>query len=173
MAQDTGVPSGAADIVTCGQSLHDMEPDGTLAEVHRILKPGGVFAAYDYDWPPIVHPEAEQAFFAFVDRVLALRATHAIKSDMQQWRKQEHLERLGRDGKFRYVRELALHQRERCTAERWVGFALTLGHVPPVQDLGLSDAELGLDELRRVADRTLGERGLPWYVSYRVRAAVK
>ncbi len=43
---------------------------------------------------------------------------------------------------------------------------------PPV-DLGLSDAELGLTAFRRVAERTLGAEGLPWYVSYRVRVAVR
>ena len=41
----------SADIVTCSQSFHWMEPEPTLAEIARILRPGGVFAAYDYDWP--------------------------------------------------------------------------------------------------------------------------
>jgi SAM-dependent methyltransferase len=51
----TGLPSDCADMVTCSQSLHWMEPEPTFAEVVRILKPGGLFAAYDYDWPPTVH----------------------------------------------------------------------------------------------------------------------
>src|SRR4030095_11898955 len=42
----TGVPDGAADIVTCAQSFHWMEPESTFTEVARILRPGGVFAAY-------------------------------------------------------------------------------------------------------------------------------
>ena len=65
------------------------------------------------------------------------------------------------------------HYVERCTAERLVEFACTIGIVLPVLDLGLSDGELGLTALRDVAERTLGADGLPWYVSYRVRAAVK
>ena len=40
-------------------------------------------------------------------------------------------------------------------------------------DLGLPEAELGLDALRQVAERTLGDGGLPWYVSYRVHVAVR
>jgi SAM-dependent methyltransferase len=51
---DTGLESGVADIVLAVQALHWMEPDGTLAEVARILRPGGVFAAVDADWPPAV-----------------------------------------------------------------------------------------------------------------------
>jgi hypothetical protein len=68
---------------------------------------------------------------------------------------------------------MLVHQREPCSAERWVGFALTLGHVLPVLDLGPGDQDLGLTTLRAVADRTLGSTGLPWYVSYRVRIAVR
>src|SRR5438093_936172 len=32
-AQETGLPDGAADVVTCSQSLHWMEPEPTFAEV--------------------------------------------------------------------------------------------------------------------------------------------
>ena len=173
VAQKTGLPDGSADVVTCSQSLHDMEPESTMLEVDRILRVGGVFAAYDYDVPPAVHPDAEAAFAALVRHVLDLRKQHGIRSAMQQWDKDEHVARLRHGGRFRYVKEVGLHHTEPCTAERWVGFALTLGFVPPVLDLGLPESEIGLDELRRVAAKTLGDRGLPWYVSYRVRIAIK
>jgi SAM-dependent methyltransferase len=173
VAQQTGVPAGAADIVTCAQSLHHTEPVGTMAEIGRILRSGGVFAAYDYDWPPMIHWEANRAFDAFIDGVRALRARHGIRSEQEQWGKDEHVERMRSSGLFRQVSELSLHNVERCTAERWVGFACSISTVLPVLDLGLSDGELGLTALREVAERTLGAEGLPWYVSYRVRAAVK
>ena len=47
----TGLADACADIVTCVQSLHWMEPGATFAEIARILRPGGVFAAVDCDWP--------------------------------------------------------------------------------------------------------------------------
>jgi len=68
VAQQTGVPAGAADIVTCAQSLHHTEPVGTMAEIGRILRSGGVFAAYDYDWPPIVDPEVDDAYAEYQRR---------------------------------------------------------------------------------------------------------
>ncbi len=172
VAQATGLRDAVADIVTCSQSLHHMEPESLLTEVARILRPGGVFAAYDYDWPPVVHPEAEAAFFAFMDRIIALRAHHGLRSESQRWRKDERIPRLERGG-FRYARELLLHHGEACTAERWVGFALTIAIVPPVLDLGLSDEALGLDTFRRTAARVFGGRTLPWHVSYRVHVGIK
>lgn len=41
------VESGSADIVTCSQAFHWMEPKSTLEEVDRVLSKGGIFAAYD------------------------------------------------------------------------------------------------------------------------------
>ena len=37
----TGLADACADIVTCAQSLHWMQPDVTFKEVDRILRPGG------------------------------------------------------------------------------------------------------------------------------------
>src|SRR5579859_3330170 len=49
LSYQTGLPAQSAAIVTCSQSLHWMEPQPTFAEIGRILCPGGLFAAYDYD----------------------------------------------------------------------------------------------------------------------------
>lgn len=172
-AHQTGVPDDAADIVTCAQSFHWMEPEGTLAEVARMLRSGGVFAAYDYDWPPTVHWEVEEVFSACVARVRELERRHGGEGHMRQWAKSEHLARVRASGRFRYAKEILLHSAGSGTAEGLVGFARTLGQVTRMLDLGFSDAELGLDQLRQVAERALGDRGLPWYFSYRIRVGVK
>jgi SAM-dependent methyltransferase len=39
-----------------------MEPASTLAEIARILRPGGLFAAYEYDFPPALNWELEQVY---------------------------------------------------------------------------------------------------------------
>jgi len=59
----TDLPSGSADVVLAVQALHWMDPTPTFAEIARILRPGGVFAALDCDWPPSVgNASAEQAW---------------------------------------------------------------------------------------------------------------
>lgn len=64
-AHDTGLPTECADVVIAVQAFHWMEPESTLAEVDRCLRPGAVFAAIDCDWPPIVGDAvAEQAWDA-------------------------------------------------------------------------------------------------------------
>lgn len=81
----TGLADGCADVVLAVQALHWMEPTSTFTEVARILRPGGVFAALDCDWPPAVgNAVAEQAWHtaratvAWHERKMAGRASGAV-----------------------------------------------------------------------------------------------
>jgi SAM-dependent methyltransferase len=168
-AQETGLPAGDADLVTCSQSFHWMEPEPTLAEVARILRPGGVFAAYDYDWPPVCNWEVEQAFSELVRRVGKARG---IPKKLR-YDKSDHLDRMEASGHFRFVREVPLHSRERGSAQRIVGMALSLGPLAVLLEGGKSEEELGLAQLREAADRAFGDREVEFVMGYRVRLGVK
>jgi SAM-dependent methyltransferase len=168
-AQETGLAEGAADLVTCSQSFHWMEPEPTLAEAARILRPGGVFAAYDYDWPPVVHWEVEAAFEELIRRVGRLRAG----GGRMRYEKSGHLERIRAGGHFRHAREVVLHSRERGSAARIVGMALSLGPLTVLLNEGVSEEDVGLAALREAADRALGEREVELFLCYRVRLGVR
>jgi len=169
-AQATGLPDGVADIVTSSQSFHWMEPRATLAEAARILLPGGVFAAYDYDWPPIVHPEVEAAFEEMLERVGERRVVGG--RGRMRYPKDGHLDQIRESGHFRYARELVCHSRERGNAERIVGMAFSLGPLTVLLDQA-SEKELGLEQLREVSHRVLGEREVEIFLGYRIRIGVK
>ena len=164
-AEATGLPDESADIVTCSQSFHWMDPEPTLTEVARILRPGGVFAAYDYDWPPVVHWEIERAF----DELRKLSADHRAG----MLRKEEHVARLAASGLFRHTREATLHSRDRGSAERIVGMARSLGTVNVALGRGSTEEELRLAQLRETAERILGDREVSWFMCYRIRLGVK
>jgi SAM-dependent methyltransferase len=168
-AQETGLPSGVADVVTCSQSFHWMEPEPTLAEAVRLLRPGGVFAAYDYDWPPVCNWQVEQAFRELVRRVGKARG---IPKKLR-YDKSEHLERIEASGHFRFVREVVLHSRERGGAQRIVGMALSLGPLAVLIGEGMSEEELGLARLRETAAHAFGDREVEFLLGYRVRLGVK
>jgi SAM-dependent methyltransferase len=172
-AQDTGLDGGCADIVTCSQSLHWMDPEPTFAEAARILRPGGVFAAYDYDWPPAVDPEVDKAFDAYQLRRREVRRARGIVRGGDRWPRHGHLERMRSSGRFAYCRELLLHSSEDGDADRLGGFARSLGL--PVTDEADEqlERELRIDELEAVARRVLGEQVVPFVFGYRVRVGVR
>lgn len=170
----TGLPDGCADIVTCCQCLHWMEPEPTFAEIARVLRPGGVFAACDYDWPPTMHWELEAAYQEVEEvRVETLERQHGFSREVRRWAKGEHLGRMKKSGRFRYVKEILLHQMEMGDAQRLVGLALSQGSVETLLKNGLSEEEIGITELRATAERILGGRAIPWCFSSRVRVGIR
>ena len=172
-SSSTGLADGSADIVTCSQSFHWMEPKTTLAEIARVLRNGGVFAAYDYSRIPIVGWEMEAAFRTFWERVSAARKSLGAITK-PRWDKSEHLGNIETSGLFRYSREFHVHSVEQGSAERVVGYILSFSVAGAlVRKHGLGDSDLGLDTLRADAERLLGTEPKPWVFSYTVRIGVK
>ena len=52
-AESTGLDSGAADVVTAGQCWHWFDQPLAIAEVIRLLKPGGILVIANFDWLPL------------------------------------------------------------------------------------------------------------------------
>jgi SAM-dependent methyltransferase len=171
LASDTGLPNACADVVTCSQSLHWLDPETTFPEVARILRPGGVFAAVDCDWPPSIDWEVNAAY----ERME--QTTRRLEEDLrvvpQRWAKSEHLARIRRSGLFRWSTEVALSHLESGGADRIVALAETQGGVVALRQAGVSDEDIGIDDLRRVAKAVLGTDVRPWWWTYRVRLGVR
>lgn len=173
LSTQTGLPSESADIVTCSQSLHWMEPEPTFAEVTRILRPGGLFAAYDYDWPPTVYWEVEQVYHEVIARFRKIRAEREVDRGVKSWSKDKHLTRMQDSGRFRYMKELVVHHMEKGNAERFIGLTLSYGIDRYLKQGYLTEQEVGLDHLKRVAQKLIGLDPIPWYFGYRVRIGIK
>jgi len=172
-ASQTGLPAECADIVTCSQSFHWMEPVTTLAEIVRILRPGGVFAAYDYEWPPTLDWRAEIAFNTFIDHAWAIKEQRGIVENYQIWPQNRQLQPLLASGHFRYIKELWLHQLETGNADRFIGLALTNGVIQDLQKGLFSEEEIGLSSFMQTAQETIGSQLVPWLFSYHVRIGIK
>jgi SAM-dependent methyltransferase len=170
---ETGLPNGCADLVTCSQSLHWMDPEPTFAEVARILRPGGVFAAYDCDWPPTCDWEAEHAFLEVMHRAFELGDESGAYEGVRRWEKAGHLERMKASGRFRHCKELLLHSQETGNAERLVGLSISQGSVATLLKRGVSEGEIGLDRLRETAQRVLGKAPQAWHWSYRLHCGLR
>jgi ubiquinone/menaquinone biosynthesis C-methylase UbiE len=173
ISSQTGLPDASADVVTCSQSLHWMDPASTFEEVARILRDGGIFAAYDADWPPTVNWQAERAYDGFIERAEKIGQARGWYQGIVKWKKEEHLARMQASGHFRFTKEIVVHHTESGDAERFVGLALSQGTVAKVLQHNLSENEIGLDVFRRDAALAMGDRPSRWYLSYRVRLGIK
>ncbi|WP_269858071.1 class I SAM-dependent methyltransferase [Streptomyces sp. RPT161] len=169
-AEDTGLPGECADIVTVSHALHWFDAARAFPEIARIMRPGAVLAAFDFDWPPAVDPEVDAAYREFEATHNALEAERGLRPAFAP--KSEHLERLRHSGLFRHVNEVCLHMRESGSAERFVAVAASQGGVVALLEEGVSEHELGLTRLREVAERRITEQKT-WWWTCRVRLAVR
>jgi SAM-dependent methyltransferase len=169
----TGLPAGCAQIVTCIQSLHWMEPAGTFEEVRRLLSPGGVFAAVDYDWPPVTGSwVADLAWSDCYRRTIQLESAIAPERRPRRWDKAQHLSRMLQSGCFRFTREVLVHHVDEGNAARHIGLLRSQGGVMDLLKAGHTSATLGIDALEGVSRAELGETPRPWYWSARIRLGV-
>jgi len=169
----SGLPDACADIVTCSQSFHWMEPQSTLKEAARILRPGGLFAAYDNDWPPTVHPEVDAAYLAAHNIVHQLEMDGNLRGKVLQWPKSEHLNQIRSSGLFRFTREFCVHHSEPGDADRMAGLLLSQGSTGSLIKHGYTEEQVGVAALRATAQRVMGPATWTFYWTYRVRLGVK
>lgn len=175
-AERTGLPDACADIITVSQALHWMEPVATLAEVARVLRPGGVFAAYDYEWPPTITPETDILFHDYLARAWKVAEARGVSGEPPGWKKGGHLKRMRQSGHFRMTKKISMHGVETGGADRFIGLTLSNG----VSGM-LARSELTADDLEIVAFERDVRRAFAshhgtqplWYVSYHVRIGVK
>jgi ubiquinone/menaquinone biosynthesis C-methylase UbiE len=162
-AHETGLPDAGADVITCAQSFHWMEAQSTIAEIARLLRPGGVFAAYDYDWPPLIEPTVDQAFLAVIE---------ASGVDRDRPEKAAHLKRLRDSGRFRITREVFLHAREVADAAHVAQLPYAFGPVARRLKEGVSPEQLGLEAFQRAVEHRLDAEANTIWWSYRIRLAL-
>ena len=106
--------SGSVDIITCSQSFHWMEPFSTLEEIARCLIPGGVFAAYDCDWPIPLQQDIEFRYNCLIAKAEDV-LSQLVPEDEQphKWDKAGHLARIQASGWFSFSREIVFHSKDR------------------------------------------------------------
>ncbi len=170
IAHQTGLPDGCADIVTAAQSFHWMEPTATLAEIARILRPGGLFAAYDYDSPPTIHWELDRLALEATRRLMELVRERGLPQNLNIWPKNKSLDPLRESGHFRFTREVLLHHIEYGDATRFLEMMQSSAFS---QQFQFTEQEFGVDRFRQAALQYIGSEPIPWYWSYRVRIGVK
>ncbi|MEK4483532.1 class I SAM-dependent methyltransferase [Paenibacillus sp. FSL R5-0876] len=166
--------SDSVDIVTCSQSFHWMDPESTLQEISRVLKKGGVFAAYDCDWPLSLQQNVEERYNQLISKTEELLASLLPNEERaHKWDKEGHLSRIKASGAFSFAREIVFHNLESCDAQRYIGLTLSQGGVQTVMKLDATLLEQDIADYTAAVEQHFKGRTLEVLISYRMRIGIK
>jgi len=169
IGEATGLADRSADIVTASTAMHWFEHSRAFPEIARVLRPGGVLAAYRPSWPPRIDPELDAAFAANEELVTRLEVERGLRPPHAG---DEHAVPMRRSGQFQHVSEVSLHHREEGDASRLLGLARSRGGAMALLAAGASEDEIGLTALAEVASRRL-PASRPWWWTFPVSLAVR
>lgn len=167
-------PSDSVDIVTCSQSFHWMEPVSTLKEISRVLRKGGIFAAYDCDWPLALERNVEKQYNQLISKSEQVLTSHLPDADRaHKWDKEGHLTRIQSSGGFSFAREIVFHHSEPCDAQRYIGLTLSQGGVQSLLKLDPSALSEDIAGYTAIVEQHFQGRTLQVLISYRMRIGIK
>ena len=166
--EKTGIENECADIVICSQSFHWMEPEPTIKEIYRILKKGGIFAAIDAEYPPVINKELE-----ILNNHLR-RKTAMLENPESKWRdKAEHLNNIRKSGLFEYSREICFADTEKYDKERFKKFLLSQSSMQHAIKYKYEKIADELNVLDEKLDNIFKGKTLDVIYPYKMRIAIK
>ncbi|MBN1649209.1 MAG: class I SAM-dependent methyltransferase [Spirochaetales bacterium] len=141
-AEKTGLDGNSADVITCSQSFHWMEPAAVLSEAGRILQEDGIFAVYDCIWPVSISSASEKAYISLFERVSELSQKYRYKLPLvKQYPKSRHLQNLQDSRLFSYCRQVFFDNAESCDADRFISIALSQGAIQTLLRHSISEID--------------------------------
>ncbi len=150
-AEATNLPDASVDLVTCFQAFHWFNPEPTLAEFHRILKPSGRLAVVWND------RDKEDEFTQSYTRLVQIASNnHPAESRLVS------ADPLLESSLFPNVHRHTFTYRQELDLEGLIGRAMSVSYVPPEGD-ALQQLISGLEELY---NRDRNENGFV-YMMYR------
>ncbi|MBU5594286.1 class I SAM-dependent methyltransferase [Amphibacillus sp. MSJ-3] len=174
MSDQLDIDSDSVDILTCSQSFHWMDPQPTLREFARVLRTGGVFAAYDCDWPPSFTMEVEEHYQALIEQAESYITELAASEQLAfKWNKDDHLRQIRDSQLFSFSKEIVFHHWEPCDAGRYANIALSQGGLQTALKLGTNDLHDAISAFQQHVEEAFGGESQEILFSYRMRLGIK
>ena len=171
-SNDIQLPTDSIDIIACSQAFHWMEPIGTLQEVNRLLKTGGVLVIYDIIWPPSVNYAYEKTYNDLFRNIQEI-TSRLDQNIAVRWDKNDHFRNVQSSKHFKFCKETYFHKSEPLDREKLIGIALSQGGLEALLKRGYSKDDIGLTKFEETVNQMKYQPNQAITYNYRVIYAIK
>ena len=96
------------------------------------------------------------------------------KIKVKQWNKDKHLKNIRESGVFKFTREIVFHNIESCSCERFIGLALSQGHIQTAVKFYGESMVPHIEEFRKVVMNYFKDKAdVDILFGYRLRIGIK
>lgn len=164
----TTLPDGVASLVTASSSIHWMEPETTLREIKRILRPYGLFAFWGPSHPPVT--PFMQLDQSYVDFVAEINANKLLLTMPQRWKWETILETINKNNLFILHRYFNLEAQMHWNKNDYKNWLFTTNEIPGLLNSGHEKFKKALDRFTDSIDKYLGLEKHPVFFVYNIHA---
>lgn len=166
----TGLDNQSVNIVACSSSIHWMNPVYAIEEIHRILKPDGVFAAFGPQVPiiPLKSWKVATAFNELLSVSSQAENSQADYFKPDRWKWADILNHVKKCDKFRFTDELCFNVILQWNANQYYNWARSFSFVNKLissENLEVIDA---FETFKAITEENLGDKPNEVLLCYRM-----
>lgn len=164
----------SVDVVSCVQVFHWLDREKALSEVDRVLRPGGIFMACDFDFPPVTFWKADQAYQELLDEQKRLGVRYPeLNKNVNEGDKSKNLKIIQDSGIFAYCREMVLDGEVLFDAQHYMDLAYSQSPLQRILNSGIPEGGVITKAFEKKVKAAFGGRTCKTNFCMRIRLGVK
>ena len=168
------VPDNSADIITCVQVFHWLDEKEALPEFDRVLKPGGVLAACDFEFPPLSLWKADKAYAELLQLQKEMNKKYPeMSKDVFEADKNLNLQKIKDSGYFVYSRNASFIASEKFNADRFIDLAFSQSTLNRVVKAEIPEAQAPIQKFKDAVREAFGGKTETIQFCMKMTVAVK
>lgn len=174
VAEQLDVEDQSVDVVSCVQAFHWFDRKRALREFDRILRPGGIFLACDFDFPPVTFWKADKAYQELLNEQRRLGEQYPdLNQNVQEGDKRKNLQIMQDSGLFSYCREIVLDGEILFDAQRYIDLAYSQSPLQRILNARIPEGSVMTDTFKKNVEEAFGGRTCKTNFCMRIRLGIK
>lgn len=173
-AEQMDIKDQSVDVVSCVQVFHWLDREKALLEFDRVLRPGGIFLACDFDFPPVTFWRADRAYQELLNEQKRLGEKYPVlNKNVNEGDKNQNLKIIQNSGLFSYCREIVLDGEMMFDAQHYIDLAYSQSPLQRILNAGIPEGGVITKTFKKDVEEAFCGRTCDTNFCMRIRLGIK